>query len=210
MKRVIIICLISLSVAASVLAQAAGGAAPDNSGAFVEPEDNSSPDLATGPLQYPDIKTALSYVPDPDPRSETLAAYQRDFGVDETSGPELQIWTTTITSREVVGYVARPGVLYVFEMHHSSNFWTGQSTRTVTRQSIPTRLADDLIAMIPDLRNVQFDRCQRGIDGHAVIVGGQDAEGDFGLSAVNWDRCEGQNVDVLSRAVKLAATKRPK
>lgn len=140
---------------------------------------------------------------------EGATAYSRGFSVEPVdSGPELQIWTEEYVGGSVVGYIARPGVLSIYEAHPGLGFRTGDLTGPVSHRVIATAVADDLIAMIPNLRHVSFEGCTPMVDGGGVIVTGWDAAGRFAFEMQNHDTCEGGNIDALNRALDVAASQR--
>lgn len=141
-----------------------------------------------------------------DQAHESAAAYSRGFSVEHVDNePELQIWTEEYVGGGVVGYIARPGVLSIYEAYPGLGFRTGDPTGPVSHRVISTSVADDLIAMIPSLRHVRFKDCTPMVDGGGVIIEGWDAAGRFAFEIQNHEACEGGNVAALNRVLEMAA-----
>ena len=162
-----------------------------------------------GESKVVETSAAAAKLPSSDQARLNAAAYSRGFSVEPLAGsgvPELRIWTEEYIYGSVTGFVARPGRLSIYEAYPGLGFRDGrESTGPVRRRTIATSVADDLIRMIPDLRRVWFGHCTPVLDGGGVIVEGRDAGGRFAFEIQNHEYCEGQNVDALNRALRLAA-----
>ena len=133
-----------------------------------------------------------------DPRAdEAVADYATLFSLPALSEHELRIWTLNYEAGHVTGYIVRPGEIEKYEGSFRG------PPEIMAGRVIVTPVANQLLALIPELRRMRFKKCVRVSDGGQVAMEGTDTGGRFAFAEDNPMPCEGAKLEALNRAFEL-------
>jgi len=142
----------------------------------------------------------------PEDVRDHVEAYTLGFGVEPTTGPELQIWLEEYVGGNVRGMVIRPGRLDTYFAAEGLGFLNDRAVSPIEIRRTITPAADQILVSGSALRTVRLDRCEEVMDGGGVTIAGRDEDGLFGLYVQNWEYCEGENIELINAVIDLTTT----